>query len=118
MTEVLHYYQNKTFGNAISIDPEISGFQNEFNYDWASQNTGTLLKFNQTEFFPTGNETNSGFADTGYFYYPSNCVEEGSNCKLVTMLTDPYMDQTRFIDYGFPHIAAQADNKLILLFPM
>jgi len=67
-------------------------------------------------FFPPENETNSGFADTGYFYYPSDCVEDGSDCKLVTMLTDPYMDQKRFIDYGFPHIAA--DNKLILLFPM
>jgi hypothetical protein len=106
-TEVLHYYQNTTFGDAISKDPEVSaGFSNEFNYDWASKNTGTLLKFDQTKFFPPNNQTTTGFADTGYFYYPSNCVGASSGCKLVTMLTDPFMDQKRFIDYGFPHIAA------------
>lgn len=46
-TEVLHFYQNTTFGDAISKDTDVSaGFKNEFNYEWASQ--GTLLKFDQT----------------------------------------------------------------------
>jgi len=47
VTEVVHYYQNTTFGEAISKDPEFSGFNTEFDYDWATK--GTLLKFNQME---------------------------------------------------------------------
>ena len=46
---------------------------------------GVLLKFDQTEFIDTWPFEYTGFADDGYVFYPNQCVDGVTKCKLVVM---------------------------------
>ena len=46
---------------------------------------GVLLKFDQTEFIDAWPFEYTGFADDGYVFYPNQCVDGVTKCKLVVM---------------------------------
>jgi len=47
---------------------------------------GILFKFDQTEFIESWPLEYTGMADEGFMYYPNQCVDGVTKCKLVVMM--------------------------------
>ena len=47
---------------------------------------GVLYKFDQTEFVEAWPFEYTGFDDNGYVFYPNQCVDGVTKCKLVVMM--------------------------------
>jgi hypothetical protein len=48
--------------------------------DWRSM--GVLKTFDQSEFIDAHSWEYSGLDKEGYVFYPNQCIEEGTSCKL------------------------------------
>lgn len=79
-----------------------------------------MQKFDQTEFFDVGLFGYSGLAKYGFVYYPNQCVDGTTKCKIVVSL---HGGNQEYENSGFRWIKTDgfggyaASNDLIVLFP-
>ena len=81
---------------------------------------GTLVKFDQTEFFPSNDAGAASMDDEGYVYVPANCIDGVMQCKLHIFFHGCSMNfdilGTDFItDSGLEEVADA--NNIIIMFP-
>ena len=81
---------------------------------------GSLVKFDQTEFFPSSDADAASMDDEGYIYVPANCRDGVMQCKLHIFFHGCSMNfdelGTDFItDSGFEEVADA--NNIIIMFP-
>ena len=99
--------------------PNIDGsFIQAKDLDWMTK--GQMMKFDQREFVDSWPFEYTGLADDGYVYFPDQCIDGATKCKVVVFLHGGNQSVARSNERvlktsGFGDYAPS--NNLIVLFP-